>query len=98
MKLYVRLDVIEQPDAFRSQRLGGGPLRDHGTRLEKHYTLAQRCGQIEVVGRHDHRCAMLRVEPLEKRGDFELVPDIERGRWLVEEQQVGRLRERGRND
>ena len=79
------------------KRLFGRALRDHAALLEQHDALAQRRRQVQIVRRHDHRRAAFGVQPPEERRDLELIAEIERRGRLVEQQHVGRLRQRARN-
>ena len=54
-------------------------------------------GEVEVVQHHDDRGAALAVEVGEQVEHLDLVGDVEEGRRLVEQQDVGLLRERHRD-
>ena len=54
-------------------------------------------GQVQVVQHDDDGAAALGVQPADQVEDVDLVGEVEVGRRLVEQQQVGALRERHRD-
>ena len=54
--------------------------------------------QVQVVRRDDDRHAALAIETRDERRDLELIAEIERGRRFVEQQNLGRLRQRRGDD
>ena len=98
VKAHVGVDVVQLLDRRGRQHLARRPLRQHAPVAQQHERVAQRRRQIQVVRRQHHRHAALAIEPLEQRRDLELVAEIERRRRLVEQQHVGRLRQRAGDD
>src|SRR5262249_20100710 len=60
---------------------------EHSTAREQDDARAEVGGQAEIMRRQDDRDAVRGAELLEERGDLELIPEIEGGGRLVEEQQ-----------
>ena len=88
--------VVVLGDRVLAQHLGGRAARDGATRGEEQHAVGVLPGEGEVVHRRDHgqpAGVLLRRDELEH---VLLVPDVERTRRLVEQQQLGALRERAR--
>ena len=97
MHRHVGVDAVEHPDVRRRQHAFHGALRQHSTPVQQHQFRAQRRRQIQIMRRHHHRRAALGVEPFQQRADFELVGEVERGGWFVEQQEIGCLCQRAGN-
>ena len=98
MKAHVRLDAVELLDGVGRQHLARRALREHAAGAHQHERVAQRRREVQVVRRQHHRDAALAIEPRQQRRHLELIAEIERGRRLVEQQHVRRLRQRARDD
>jgi len=91
----------EKADRVRMLReakklLHGSPL-DHLPRIHDHRAVADRGGELEVVGDEQHRQPKLRSKIVEDREHLSLRRDIERGGGLVGKQE-SRLCEQRRGD
>ena len=75
----------------------GGPCSDHRALLHHHDQVAVAGGQVEVVQHHHDGAAALAVEPGHQVEHLDLVGEVEEGRGLVEQHQVGVLSQRHRD-
>ena len=92
-----RRDAVERPDGVRRQHRLGGALREHPPIPQQHERAAQRRRRSSDRAWTDHRHAPLAVQAQQQVVHVELVPDIQRRRGLVQQQQLGLLREGARD-
>ena len=94
----VGLDIVERADGARGEHVVGGAVPERPAAAQQHEPPAERGREIQVVRRQHHRDALLPIEAREQRRHLELVPDVERRGRLVQQEQIGTLRERARDD
>ena len=70
-----------------------GPGGEHASLMQQHQLAAEARGKIQIVGRDDDRQVALAVQLVENRANLELIGKIERCRRLVEQENVGILRQ-----
>src|SRR6266702_4330742 len=84
----VRIDSIRLPHVLWRQGLIDGAVRDDRAVAYQGDPGAERAGEAEIMRRDHDRDAALLVQLFEERCDFQLVPEIERRRGLVEQQET----------
>src|SRR4029077_6035285 len=94
MERDVGLHVVQPADVGGGQDVARLPLREHAAAPDQDQLRAQRRRQVQIVRRDDHRRSALAVQLDEERRNLELESDVEGGRRLVEQEDVGRLRQR----
>lgn len=80
-----------------SSTSAGAPGGGEAAVLEDHHVVRVTGGLSEIVQHHHHGAARLGVQGGDQVEDVELVPQIEEGGRLVEQQQLGVLRQRQRD-
>ena len=90
--------AVERLDIEARERVVDRPGVDDAPFGDQHQRVAQARREVQVVRGDDDGEAALPVEPAEQVRNFELVAHVERSRGLVEQQDVGLLRQRAGDD
>src|SRR5574339_667997 len=98
VKMHVGGNAERRPNAVDCHRVRRRPVREDGTVAQQYHFVAQRRRHVQIVRAHHHRRAVRPVQVAEQRGHFELICEIERSGWLVQQHHGGGLRERSGDD
>ena len=98
MRLYLYRGAKDLLNSFCAQDGGRGSLGDDSPSLDHRQALEVQGRQVQVVHGCQHSDAVLAIQPLEQFQYLDLMVDVEMHGRLVEEQNLGLLRQRHGDD